>query len=225
MEIPLVRNLLTEKIQTTVERITTEFDNSNNKDQSEGIAYYSDKSQNSVTKQNPLFEKNASGINDSFKNYLEKLHLINDTNTLVLSSSRHYYYESEDLRKIKTLVNLKQLNHITQLDEFLNSIFCILPPGSFLIGCFSDNKNQYWFLSDSHKPQNIIPGQFDLVENGISSRIPFLNMIYSMMDTRTNRYLTKSSVKLHLEEADMKVLDMTEINGLTFFCAQKNHSH
>jgi hypothetical protein len=45
------------------------------------------------------------------------------------------------------------------------------------------------------------------------------------MDTRTNRYMTKNTVTLYLEEAEMKVLDMTEINGLTFFCAQKNHSH
>jgi hypothetical protein len=122
-------------------------------------------------------------------------------------------------------VNLKLLNHITQLNEFLNSIFCILPSGSYLIGCFSDNKNQYRLLSDSYKSQNNIAGQFDLVENGISSRIPFLNMIYSIMDIRTYRYMTKRTVTLHLEEAEMRVLDMTEINGLTFFCAQKNHSH
>jgi hypothetical protein len=208
-----------------VEGITSEYDNNTNKDQTERIAYYRDRSRNVVTEKNPFIEKNASAINETFKNYLEKLHLVNDTNnTLVLSSSSHYYYESEELKKVKTLVNVKQLNHITQLNEFLNSIFCTLPPGSYLVGCFSDNKNQYRFLSDSHKPQNKISGQFDLVENGISSRIPLLNMIYSIMDTRTNRYMTKSSVKLHLEEAEMKVLDMTEINGLTFFCAQKNHS-
>ena len=207
-----------------MERITSEYDHIYTEDQSDRIAYYRDKSRNVVTEKNPFIEKNASGINETFKNYLEKLHLVNDTNTLVLSSSSHYYYESEELKKVKTLVNLKQLNHITQLNEFLNSIFCILPPESYLIGCFSDNKNQYRFLSDSHKPQNKIAGQFDLVENGISSRIPLLNMIYSIMDTRTNRYMTKTSVKLHLEGAEMKVLDMTEINGLIFFCAQKNHS-
>jgi hypothetical protein len=206
-----------------MERLTSEFNNDTNKDQSDRIAFYHDKSRNAVNEKNSSTEITASGISETFTKYLEKLQLANDPSTLVLSSSRHYYYESEELKKVKTLVNLKQLNHITQLNEFLNSIFCILPPGSYLIGCFSDNKNQYRFLSDSHKPQNKIKGQFDMVENGISSRVPFLNMIYSFMDTRTNRYMTESTVTLHLEEAELKVLDMTEINGITFFCAQKNH--
>ena len=207
-----------------MDRITTEFDNKTSKDQSD-VAFYRDKSRNVVNEKNPFTEKNASVISETFTNYLEKLHLAHDQDTLVLSSSSHYYYESEELKRVKTLVNLKQLNHITQLNEFLNSIYCVLPPESYLIGCFSDNKNQFRFLSDSYKPQNIVNGQFDMVENGISSRVPFLNMIYSFMDTRTNRYMTKRTVTLHLEEAELKVLDMTEINGLTFFCAQKNHSH
>jgi hypothetical protein len=225
MAISFVHNLQTELILATVERVTSEYNNYSNKDQSERIAFYHNKSRNVVSEKNPFTEKNSSGLSEAFTNYLKKLHLENDPDTLVLSSSSHYYYESEELKKVKTLVNLKQLNHITQLNEFLNSVFCILPPESYLIGCFSDNKNQYRFFSDSHKPQNKISGQFDLVENGISSRIPFLNMIYSIMDTRTNRYMTKSTVMLHLEEAELKVLDMTEINGLTFFCAQKNHSY
>ena len=208
-----------------MERIASEYGNDTNKDQRDRIAFYSDKSRNAVNEKNPFTEKNASGISETFTKYLEKLHLANDPSTLVLSSSSHYYYESEELKKIKTLVNLKQLNHITQLNEFLDSIFCILPSGSYLIGCFSDNKNQYRLLSDSYKPQNNIAGQFDLVENGISSRIPFLNMIYSIMDIRTNRYMTKRTVTLHLEEAEMRVLNITDINGLTFFCAQKNYSH
>jgi hypothetical protein len=208
-----------------VERIESEYGNNTNKDQRDRIEFYSVKSRNIIKEKNPFTEKNTSGMNETFTKYLQKLHMANDPGRLVLSSSSHYYYESEELKKVKILVNLKQLNHITQLNEFLDSIFCILPSGSYLIGCFSDNKNQYRFLSDSHKPQNKIAGQFDMVENGISSRIPFLNMIYSIMDTRTNRYMTKSTVTLHLEEAEMKVLDMTEINGLTFFCAQKNQPH
>jgi len=50
-------------------------------------------------------------------------------------------------------------------------------------------------------------------------------MIFSIMDIRTNRYMTKRTVTLHLEEAEMRVLNITDINGLTFFCAQKNYSH
>jgi hypothetical protein len=223
MVISFVHNLLTELILERVERIESEYDNNIIKDQSERLAFYHDKSRKAVIDKNPFSDKNSVEKGELFSNYLEQLNLPFDPNILILSSSSHYYYESEELKKVKTLVNLKQLNYITQLNEFINSIYFILQPDSYLIGCFSDNKNPYRFLSDSHKPQKITAGQFDMVENGISSRMPFLNMIYSIMDIRTNRYMTKSMVTLQLEEAEMKVLDMTEINGLTFFCAQKTH--
>jgi hypothetical protein len=215
--------LLTEQILEIVERRASEYDNNINKEQSERLSLYYDKSRETDIDKNPFSEKNSGEIGEIFSNYLEHLNLAFDPNILILSSSSHYYYESEELKKVKTLVNLKQLNHITQLNEFLDSIFLILQPESYLIGCFSDNKNPYRFLSDSHSSQNISSTHFDMVENGISSRIPFLNMIYNIMDIKTNRYMTRNTVTLHLEEAGMSVLDMTEINGLTFFCAQKNH--
>jgi hypothetical protein len=225
MAISFVNYLLTEFITVNVENLKSEYYNNTNKVQSDRIAYYRYKSRNIVTEKNPFTEKSAAAIDEIFTNYLKKLHLANDPDILVLSSSGHYYYEREELKNVKILVNSKQLNHITQLKEFLNSILCVLPSESYLIGCFSDNKNQFRFSSDSHKPQNKIAGPFDLVENGISSRIPFLNMIYSIMDTRTNRYMTKSMVILQLEEAEMRVLDMTEIKGTTYFCAQRNLAH
>jgi hypothetical protein len=140
---------------------------------------------------------------------------------IILSSSNHYYYESEDLRNVKTLVNVKQLNHINQVREFLDNIFSLLPSKSFLTGCFSDNEDQIRFLSDSHKPNRKIAGQFDPAENGIASRNAFLNMVYNILDIKTNRYLTKKTVTRELEISGWKIVDMTEIKGLTYFCAQK----
>ena len=60
------------------------------------------------------------------------------------------------------------------------------------------------------------------MENGIVSNIPFINMMYNIMGSRTNRNMTKKTVTLLLREAGFKVLDMTELNGLTYFCTQKS---
>jgi hypothetical protein len=160
-------------------------------------------------------------MSDDFSLYLQKIHLAGDPNMIILSSSNHYYYEAEDLKNVKTLVNVKQLNHTNQVREFLDNIFSILQTGSYLTGCFSDNKDQIRFLSDSYKPERQIAGQFDPAENGIASRNPFLNMVYNILDIKTNRYLTKKTVTRELEISGWKVVDMTEINGLTYFCAQK----
>jgi hypothetical protein len=45
-------------------------------------------------------------------------------------------------------------------------------------------------------------------------------MIYNMIDSRTNKYLSERSVSLLLGEHGFKVVDMTELDGLTYFCAR-----
>ena len=202
---------------------TAASENYNNisEDQRDRITFYQDRSRVEKIDNNPLFGKYIPDISDDFSFYLQKLYLAEDPNIIVLSSSNHYYYEAEDLKNVKTLVNLKQLNHINQVREFLDNIFSILPSKSYLTGCFSDNEDQIRFLSDSRKPDRKIDGQFDPAENGIASRNPFLNMVYNILDIKTNRYLTKKAVTRELEISGWKVVDMTEIKELTYFCALK----
>lgn len=60
----------------------------------------------------------------------------------------------------------------------------------------------------------------DAIEKGIVSSSPILNMIYNMMDSRTNKYMSERSVGFLLEEHGFKVMNMTELDGLTYFCAK-----
>lgn len=202
---------------------TAASENYNNisEDQRDRITYYQDRSRVEKIDNNPLFRKYIPDITDDFSFYLQKIYLAEDPNIIVLSSSNHYYYEAEDLKNVKTLVNLKQLNHINQVREFLDNIYSILPSKSYLTGCFFDNEDQIRFLSDSRKPDRKIDDQFDPAENGITSRNSFLNMVYNILDIKTNRYLTKKAVTRELEISGWEVVDMTEIKGLTYFCAQK----
>ena len=202
---------------------TAASENYNNiiENQRDRIMFHKDRSRVENIDKNPLFRKYIPDLSDDFSFYLQKLNLAEDPNIIVLSSSNHYYYEAEDLKNVKTLVNLKQLNHINQVREFLDNIFSILPWKSYLTGCFSDNEDQIRFLSDSRKPDRKIDGQFDPAENGIASRNPFLNMVYNILDIKTNRYLTKKAVTRELEISGWKVVDMTEIKELTYFCALK----
>ena len=179
---------------------------------------------NEVIEANLVYKKLAEEGCEYYFNYLELLDLSKDPNLVVLSSSHHYYYDAEDMKNVKTLVNLKPLNYIKQIKNFLHTIHHILPQRTYFVGSYVDGKNSIGFFSGSNKRQYQIAGKVDPVENGIASRIPFLNMIYDIMDSRTNRYLTKKAVTIMLEEAGLKVLDMTELNGLTYFTAQKVRS-
>jgi hypothetical protein len=177
-----------------------------------------------IIENNQLFEKlDAEGCR-SFFHYLDLLGMAKDPDLIILSPTHHYYYEAEDLKGIKILVNLKQLNDIKQLMDFFHLIFQILPAESYFMGCFLDKNDKNGLIPDSHLLQTQTGGSGDPNENFIGSRIPFLNRIYSKIDFRTKRYLTNGTVSILLEEAFLKVTDMTRLNGLTYFCAKKNQS-
>lgn len=171
-----------------------------------------------VAEQNQIIEKLAEEGHRIIVNYLEWLKLNEDPNLIVLSPEHHYYYDDEELKEVTTILNLKPLNHIKDIKEFLLTINHILSNRSYFVGSFIDRKNHFW------TPVPQLHGKIDAFENGIISRIPVLNMIYDLMDSRTNRNMTRKSATLLLEEAGMKILDMTEINGLTCFCSRKTTS-
>jgi hypothetical protein len=158
---------------------------------------------------------------ESFADYIDWLGLAKDSNLLVLSSSQHYYYDKEDLKEVSTVVNLKQLNQIKNLDVLFKTIFNLIPQKSNFIGCFAEKNKHLEFLSKKSLSPEISNTDSTALENGIVSRFSFLNMIYNIMDSRTNRYMTRKEVYQLFEEHGFKILDLTEINGLTYFLAQK----
>ena len=175
-------------------------------------------------KVNKSFKDISDRDREDFISFLEQQGLVNETGMLVIPSTHHFFYDAEDLKGVKTVINLKQLNHIREMREFLQTISDLLPQKSTFVGCFVDNRAQNGF---SDKYSNL-PGQNsekdEAYENGIESRIPFINRMYSFIDSRTNRYLTRRSVITLLEECGLKVVRMTELNGTTYFCTQKSRS-
>ena len=157
---------------------------------------------------------------ENFTKYIERLDLSKDPNLVVLSSLHHYYYDADEMTNVKTIINLKELNQIKQLKDFLHSIYHILPPNCNFIGCFVNNKKQSGFVLNTSPSDSYYKRNSDAIENGIVSSSPFLNMIFNMIDSKTNKYMSERSVSLLLGEYGFKVLDMTEMDGLTYFCAQ-----
>ena len=147
---------------------------------------------------NPVMNDLIAEGGENFFNYLEWHGLTDEDNMLVLSSRHHYYYDPNELQEVTTLINVKKLNLIKHLDTFLNSIVHVLSPESNFIGCFSDWKTQKG--------------------TGITSRMykGFINFIDSKIDIDYD----KKDVSKLLESHGFKVIDMTEINGLTYFRAQ-----
>jgi hypothetical protein len=158
--------------------------------------------------------------NHSFRHYIEWLGLSHDTKLVVLSSIHHYYYDAEEMTNVKTVVNLKELNQIKEINSFLHSMFLVLPPKCCLIGCFVDNKKQNGFSLRKRPSVSYSNSTTENEKNGIVSSIPFLNTIFSLLDAKTNKYLSGKHVIQLLRNNGFLVMDMTELEGQTYFCAQ-----
>ena len=96
------------------------------------------------------------------------------------------------MASLNTLINLKELNRFKDIKNFLQSCLYYLPPNSNFVGCFTDNEKvngyelKYRSSSDNNK-------QLDDIEHGIVSKFPFINMLYSRMDSKIYKYM------LHIE--------------------------
>lgn len=154
-----------------------------------------------VSRPNPVLENILSEGGNDFFRYLTWAGLVKEPNLMVLSSMHHYYYDHNDLIGIKTLINLKRLNQIKHLESFLHTLNRILPSRSYFIGCFRNN------LSDRGK------------EVGYHSS-KFFNGIINILDSRLERNLSRGRVTRLMEGYGFKVIDITEINGMSYFWAQ-----
>jgi hypothetical protein len=165
----------------------------------------------------PALELLTAEGRENFYNYIDWLGLSEEPDFVVLSSMHHYYYNADDLKQTKVVVNLIPLNQIKQIKGFFHSIYHLIPYKCYFIGCFADHKKHYGYIFNRN-PLYENPESFS---HGILSKIPLLNIIYILMDARTDKYLSGKNITLSLEDLGFKVLNMTELDGLTYFCTQK----
>jgi hypothetical protein len=136
---------------------------------------------------------------ENFFYYLSGQGLVNESSLVVLPSSNHYYYDTNELKDVTTLINLKKLNLIKHLDSFINTMSDILSPETNFIGCFSDSKTQK--------------------EIRLSSRM--YKRFINFLDSKIDNEIDKNEVLQLFESRGYRVVDMTEIDGLTYFRTRK----
>jgi hypothetical protein len=158
---------------------------------------------------------------EDFYNYVKSIGLAKDPGLIVLSSQRGYYYDVQEMKNVKTVINLKELNRIKQIKSLFKSYLHFLPNSCNFIGCFVNNKKVERFVLRSSSDFIENKKCSDAIELGIFSPYPFINKLYSIMDLRTNTYMSERSVTLLLKDHGYRVMDMTEFNGRTFFHSKK----
>jgi hypothetical protein len=170
---------------------------------------------------NKVYAELADHGHEDFYSYLEWLGLAKKHDLLILTDSHHYYFEAEDLKNVKAVINLNQLNNIKKIKDFLQAIYFILPQKCHFIGSFTDSKTKDGFMN-SKKSLHQIEIKSYLSESDESPWDSFLTLVYGLVDSKTNRKMSKKSVQFMFEDVGLKILDITEFNGLTYFCTQKD---
>jgi hypothetical protein len=149
----------------------------------------------------PVIETNNSGIDEDFFNYIQWTGLAKEPGFFILSSLSRYYYDSGDFSGLRTLINLKELNQINHLDSFLFTIYNRLSSGTYFLGCFSSNGKNEKGIADLNSSKFIkgSPGGNNL---------------------KKKRNFTRQEVTHILEGHGFKVIDLTEIKSITYFCSR-----
>ena len=186
------------KQKKTMENISTLNKSAINMEKKVRKNFNGTKSSAKTARTTPLIDDLIAEGGENFFHYLNGLGLADETNMMVLPSNHHYYYDHSELEGVTTLVNLKKLNLIKHLDSFLGTVCDVLSPETNFIGCFSDSKTEK--------------------ENGLPSRM--YKRFINFLDSRTDNEIDKDDVSRLLESRGYKVIDMTEINGLTYFTTQ-----
>ena len=135
----------------------------------------------------------------NFYHYLRQIGLNDDPDLIILSARNHYYYGENDLKNIRTIINLKRLNLITHLDKFLISLIRILPPETNFLGCYSDSKS------------------FDRNGSKITIFGRLVTRFNNFLDSRTDRNMSDHEVSELLGAHGFKILSMSKIEGVTYF--------
>jgi hypothetical protein len=135
----------------------------------------------------------------TFIRYIKSLGLLREPNLMVLSSKHHYYYDENDFKSVRVLINLKKLNQIKYLDMFLNTLFRILPQDAGFIGYFSDINT--------------------LKVNGfqINWILRLLNRLKNFFSSKTEYYLNEKKVSELFKKNGLTMINMIRMNGFIYF--------
>ena len=143
-----------------------------------------------------------AGVGLSFFRFLRSRGISADKNLVVLSSKDHFSYDSDELRNVRILINLRKLNLIKHLDIFLGALVRILPPNTSFIGYFSDEKSE------------------KVAAVNFSRMLPLLSRLFGWLDSGTKHSMNRDEVMHLLWKNGFKTIAMQEINGHTYFISQ-----
>jgi len=160
---------------------------------------------------------------EDFYNYITWLDIDENFIATVLPVISCYCYIPEELEETDIIINLKPINLIKDLKAFFVKMRTLIPEYSYLTGYFENNDTDNLKLKDAMTVKSIYDRR-----NGkkYSRHIRYMRSWVHKIVTRffnkgISNMLTKKSATSLLEDTGFTVMNITGLNGKTYFCAQK----
>jgi hypothetical protein len=181
----------------------------------------------SSLQKNSVFSEIKEEAGQEVYSYLEKFKLTESENILFLPMVRHYLYNSEELKKVDCIVNFKLLNSVPHIRYFLVTMNRLLPLEGQFVGCFLDyNKQKQRIMKTKHSFLGYAFLMSYVFVNRIIPRIPVMKQMQHVLNSGKVKCLAKDEAKSLLDKHGFKIVNMTEIDGLTYFIVRKvNHNN
>jgi hypothetical protein len=153
--------------------------------------------------------------------YLESFNLIQNLNFILLSSIRHYLYGPEELKNVKTVINLKLINPTKQIRFCLKTMNRVLPKRGIFVGCFLECKaKEYKNLQYNTVFRHFFRFAYWFSNRAIPS-VQVLSWLQYFVNPKKMQCLTLKKMQKKLEKNGFKLIDVREIGGLAYFISQK----
>lgn len=136
----------------------------------------------------------------NFYYYLTMISLDKDPDPLILSPLHHYYYDLSEIKNVKTIIQIKELNKISDLNKFLNNIVKVISPDTNFVGCFKDDK---------------------IYGTNILRSTKFTDWLFGNFESKPNHYMSRQKVMNILTKYEFNIMDITEFDNMTYFYAKK----
>ena len=84
---------------------------------------------------NWLVDTISKEVGSNVCNYINEHFDLSQINSILYASPNQYNYELLDFDNIRAIINLRKINHIRNINDFLSSINKLLPDAGIYVGC------------------------------------------------------------------------------------------
>lgn len=144
------------------------------------------------------------------------------TGNKILFLSSGYSEKKIDLDNLRTIVDLKKLNHRKDINSYFRSMNEKLPDAGIFIGCaesYTERKKRVQFASS--KLLNAVLWATDFIVNRVFPKMPITKNIYHFFSRGKYHVMSKAEILGRLSYAGFEIIDHKTIDNLLYYSSIK----